>query len=81
MQELAMRIFVCLGFVFAVSTAHAQTHGAMASHSSHSATTTAGSHTVINTRVSRFPNDDTYTTVSRGGYQSTVSSGYHPMGH
>ncbi len=78
-----MRIFVCLGFVFAASVAHAQTHATSASHSSsHAATTTASSHTVMNTRISRFPDNDNYTTMSRsGGYQSTISDGYHPMGH
>jgi hypothetical protein len=79
-----MRIFVCLGFVFAASVAHAQTHATAASHSSsHAATTSASSHTtVMNTRISRFPDNDNYTTMSRsGGYQSTISSGYHPMGH
>jgi hypothetical protein len=82
MQELAMKIFICLGLVLAVSVAHAQPHGSTASHtSSHSAATMSSSHVVITKRITRFPDNDTYTTTRSGGYLPSASGGYHPMGN
>jgi len=76
-----MRIFVCLGFLLAVSAANAQTTTTTV-RTTNSTTTTGGGFTAASTQVSRTTHSVTYTTVTRrvGGYQPMGSGGYHPMG-
>jgi uncharacterized membrane protein len=89
LQELAMRIFLCLGFVLAASVAHAGSHSmsgghssSSASHGSHSSSFSSVGHSAITSRYVPYPDSDTYITVIRpGSYRGTGSGGYHPMGH
>lgn len=81
LQELAMRILVCLGFVLAASVANAQTYTTI-NRTTNSTTTTGGSFTAAPKQVSRTTTSVTYiTTITRkGGYQPMGAGGYHPMG-
>src|ERR1700740_433488 len=69
-RSLAMKVFVCLGFVLAAGVANAQTYTTTVNRTTNSTSTTGGGFTAA-TQTSRTTNTVTYTTTVRrtGGYQ------------
>jgi hypothetical protein len=84
-RGITMKVWACLGFLLAATTANAQTYTTVVNRDAKTVTTTGPNATVTTTQTARSGTSATYTTtVSRNGgssYQPMGTGGYKPMGH
>jgi hypothetical protein len=81
-KGIIMRVFVCFGFLLAVTAAQAQTYTTVVNGNTKTVTTTGPTATATTVLTSKPGSTATYTTTvtkNSGGYQP-MGSGYNPMG-